>query len=351
MGREKNEREILRDFMTEPIDVVVTWVDGDDPIHKRKREAFLSGKGEENFDDIAGATRFRSLGEIDFCVGSILRFAPFVRKIYIVTDNQNPHLEDFIDYNFPDNRIPVEIVDHKVIFRGYEQYLPTFNSLSIETMLYRIPGLSEHFVYFNDDFLLAAPVSPEDWVVGGKPVLYGYWHNTVTARICRMLSRLKKGHSTFKFRDSMLNAADVLGGKADWRFFRIVHSPLVMKKSLCESFYKAKPELLIKNIRYRFRDKSQFNPQTLFQTIMAYSGECVIRSNRDSVLYMKPEPDRPDKFEKYRKDMEENKSAKFCCINSLDQGTAEQQQFILSWVEDRLSVSLDCGRKHSVHTA
>lgn len=337
--------------MTEPIDIVITWVDGDDPRHKRKRESFLSGKGEENFDDIAGATRFRSLGEIAFCVGSILRFAPFVHKIFIVTDNQDPHLEDFISYNFPDNRIPVEIVDHKVIFRGYEQYLPTFNSLSIETMLYRIPGLSENFVYFNDDFLLTAPLVPEDWIEDGKPVLYGYWHNTFTARLCRMFGRLKKGHTAFKFRDSMLNAADVLGGKADWKFFRIVHSPLVMKKSLCENYYKAHPEVLIRNIKHHFREKSQFNPQTLFQTIMAYSGDCVIRSNRDCVLYMKPEPSRPDKFEKYRKNMEENKTAKFCCINSLDQGTEAQQQFIRNWVEQRLSVSLDCSKERSVHTA
>lgn len=333
--------------MTEPIDIVITWVDGDDPRHKRKRESFLSGKGEENFDDIAGATRFRSLGEIAFCVGSILRFAPFVHKIFIVTDNQDPHLEDFISYNFPDNRIPVEIVDHKVIFRGYEQYLPTFNSLSIETMLYRIPGLSENYVYFNDDVMLAAPVCREDWFDNGKPVLYGYWHNTVTARICRFFGRMKKGHTAFKYRDSMLNAADVLGGKADWKFFRIVHSPQVLKKSICEKFYSEHPDAMLRNIRHHFRDKSQFNPQTLMQTIMAHSGNCEIRPNKDCVLYMQPSAKRVDKFEKYRKNMEENKTAKFCCINSLDQGTEEQQQFVRNWVEQRISVSLNCGKDSS----
>ena len=61
-----------------PIDIVITWVDGDDPIHKKKREKYLAGSNLQQYDDIAGTTRYRSVGEIDYCVASILRFAPFV---------------------------------------------------------------------------------------------------------------------------------------------------------------------------------------------------------------------------------------------------------------------------------
>ena len=84
-------------------------------------------------------------------VKSILKFAPFVRKIFIVTDSQKPSfsgLEDLIVSN------KVKVVDHKEIFKGYEKYLPTFNIRSIDAVLHRIEGLSEMFVYFNDDVFL-----------------------------------------------------------------------------------------------------------------------------------------------------------------------------------------------------
>lgn len=113
------------------IDVVIAWVDGNDPKHRDKMKPYLDPQSAKS-DDIAGPTRFRSEGEIFYCVASILRFAPFVRKIFIVTDEQNPHLEEFVQKNFPDNhRTPIEIVDHKILFRGYEQYLPIFSSLQL----------------------------------------------------------------------------------------------------------------------------------------------------------------------------------------------------------------------------
>ena len=146
---------ILADMNNFPIDAVITWVDGNDPVHKAKRKSYISCAEEDKSDDIGGETRFMSSGEIVCCVGSILRYAPFVRRIFIVTDSQRPRLKNFIASNFPSPQTTVEIVDHREIFRGYEDFLPTFNSLSIETMLYRIPGLSEHYVYFNDDVFIS----------------------------------------------------------------------------------------------------------------------------------------------------------------------------------------------------
>ena len=158
--------------MSEKIDAVITWVDGDDPRHRAKRQRFGTQKhfAEEN---VAGDTRFSNLGEIFYCVASINRFAPWINKIFIVTDEQNPNLEPFLEQHFPQGYIPIEIVDHKTIFRGYEHYLPTFNSISIESMTWRIPGLSDKFIEFNDDFVLCAPVTPADFFAGeNKLVCY-----------------------------------------------------------------------------------------------------------------------------------------------------------------------------------
>lgn len=319
-----------------PIDIVITWVDGDDPIHKKKREKYLASSNLQQYDDIAGTTRYRSVGEIDYCVASILRFAPFVNHIYIVTDNQDPQLDPFINKYFPENQIPISIIDHKTIFKGYEEYLPTFNSLSIETMLYRIPGLSENFVYLNDDFMLTAPIKPEDWFINDMPVIYGYWHYTFTARLMRTIGKLKKGHSAFKFRDSMLNAATILGKKASWKFFRIVHAPLALKRSLYERFYQEHPNLLVHNIQHRFREKTQYNPQVLFQTMMAVDHQCIVKSDKNTVAYLQPRPHRPKNFRKQMEKIYHQKGFLFCCINSLDQGTEEQQKEIVDWIKSVL---------------
>lgn len=323
----------------EPIDIVITWVDGDDPAHKAKRRKFLgSGRGE-TFEEVAAPTRFRSVGEIYFCIASILRFAPFVHHIYIVTDAQNPHADEFAKRYFPDSHIPITVVDHQEIFRGYEDQLPTFNSLSIETMLWRIPGLSERFVYFNDDVLLVAPVSPTDWFdENGRPVVYGYWHSTLTARLTRWFRLPRHGHKLFTYKDSMLNAADRLKGEARNRFVRIIHAPLVLCRSVFEQFYAAHPEWLTENARWRFRHASQFNPQSLFFTWAALHDRCVLKEQGDDVICLSATADRLEKCAAALQRAIANTKAKFCCVNSLDMGTPQQQRDIVAWISQRLGI-------------
>ena len=74
-----------------PIDAVIAWVDGNDPVHKKKRHEYAGVKELSN-DEVGGDIRFTSVGEIRFCVASLLRFAQFIRKIFIVTDGQDPGL-------------------------------------------------------------------------------------------------------------------------------------------------------------------------------------------------------------------------------------------------------------------
>ena len=116
--------------MTDAIDIVIPWVDGNDPVHTAKRLKHTT-ENEGNLEDVGGSSRFSSIGEIFYCILSINRFARFVRKIFIVTDGQDPHIGEELSAMLPKGMIPMEIVDHKVIFRGYEEYLPTFNSRAI----------------------------------------------------------------------------------------------------------------------------------------------------------------------------------------------------------------------------
>ena len=323
------------------IDFVITWVDGEDPNLKSKRQSYLRGYNYEEREDIAAPTRYRSVGEIGYCVASILRFAPFVRKIFIVTDHQDPGLDGFIARYFPDNTVPIEIVDHTVIFRGYEPYLPTFNSLSIETMLWRIPGLSENFIYMNDDFMLTAPVTPEMWFRDGKMVVYGYWHNTLTALLARKASSLFHREAPMKWRDRMLNAALLVGGTSLLRFIRIQHTPRALSRSLYMRYYDEYPESIVINLRHRFRHKSQYDSQELNYLLALHQDKLIVESATPLLAYYDPTHHSGERFETLMKQLETSPTVRFLCINSLDMAPAEESERLTRWIEKTLGVSLN----------
>ena len=104
--------------------------------------------------------RLASHDEIRFCLRSIHNYAPWVRAIWVVVDRQRPPR---IDLDLAEHH-KIRFVDHREIFRGYERLLPTFNSLAIETMLWRIDGLADRFLYFNDDCFLVNPVQATDFL-------------------------------------------------------------------------------------------------------------------------------------------------------------------------------------------
>jgi len=319
------------------IDVVIAWVDGNDPKHQAKMKPYLDPQSAKS-DDIAGPTRFRSEGEIFYCVASILRFAPFVRKIFIVTDEQNPHLEEFVQKNFPDNRTPIEIVDHKILFRGYEQYLPVFSNRPLETLFYRIPDLSENYVYFNDDFFLIRPLEKIDWFVEDKIVAYGYWRSLVLDRLLWLIKPMKNGHKPVGFKDGMVMAARKYGKR--WRYFHLDHAPHPLKKSVMADYYAKNPSMLLSNISYKFRSGKQFNPQELYYLCMFDADRVIVRPALDYLLYMKPvnrgKGYIPRKLKKY----EENPNLKFCCIGSLDLATDDDRNTLLNWLKNLLDIEL-----------
>jgi hypothetical protein len=133
-----------------PIDVVITWVDGSDPAWIAKRADVLHTPYHE---EAANASRYRNRDELRYALRSIRMYAPWVRTIFLVTDGQRP--------SWMESGVPgLQIVDHRDIFTD-PGVLPTFNSHAIETQLHHIDGLSEHFLYFNDDMMLGAEVTPQ----------------------------------------------------------------------------------------------------------------------------------------------------------------------------------------------
>ena len=323
-------------MMNEEVDVVIAWVDGDDPAHRAKRLQY-GGKVATTHNDVGGDMRFRATGEILFCIASILRYAPWVRKIWIVTDNQDPKVEEFVARNFPENKIPIEIVDHKVLFRDYEHYLPTFNSLAISTSLWRIPELSDRFLYFNDDVFLAAPATPEMWFEGERTRIYADRFPTLLARLLRWGKHLGKRHKTFGHKDPMLNSADILHSGY---FYLFPHAPVPMRKSWYEEFFGKHPELYDHNIRHRFREASQFSAPTLLYVSERRAGRLDVCSPKGTTLFLKPFADKVGYMARKLREAESNKALKFGCINSLGETTTEEQTLFVEWITRKLNIKL-----------
>lgn len=138
---------------TFPVDVVYTWVDGRDPAWNQARLDRLAGlTGTATTRESSGQARFVSRDELRYSFRSIHLFAPWVRKIHLVTAGQVP---GWLDLSHPQ----VAVVEHAEILPP--EALPTFNSHAIESALHRLPDLAEHFVYLNDDFFLGRPLGPE----------------------------------------------------------------------------------------------------------------------------------------------------------------------------------------------
>lgn len=311
------------------IDAVITWVDGDDPQHKQKLNQYLASIGRQ--PKSADSTRFRSLGEIDYCVASIIQYASFIHRIFIITDEQTPSLVE--RYKGTDWEERIVIVDHKTVFRGYESVLPTFNSLSIETVMHRIEGLSDNFIYLNDDFFLMCPVEPEDFFQNNEPVLRGSFKKQAEFRLSKRIRDwlgFSRNPDDPSFKRSQEISAQLEGFKKE--FWRIGHVPHPLKRSTVEALFMTNPQLLETNIDYPLRHENQFSPVALANHWQIKCGHAVLKNDFED-LNIKPSRYSPRKL----KQILTESPAKFGCIQSLDQANEKQQQVVLDWLDKKIS--------------
>lgn len=145
------------------IDFVVPWVDGSDPVWRKQRAQYMGLKEPD-----AGENRYRDMGILRYWFRAVEAYAPWVNKVHFITWG---HLPAWLNTDCP----KLNIVKHEDYIPA--KYLPTFSSHPIELNLHRIPGLSEQFVYFNDDVLLNAPVTPDFFFRKGLPCDFAHSTN------------------------------------------------------------------------------------------------------------------------------------------------------------------------------
>jgi len=256
----------------DPIDAVVTWVDGNDPAHRALRAVYMAQAGGVLHENASNPHRWESSDEIQYCLRSIHNHAPWVRRIWIVVDSAGPDVTDLPEAL----REKLRIVTHGQIFAGHEAVLPTFNSLAIESMMWRIEGLAERFLYFNDDVFLTAPLRPEDMFAGARPVLRGQWRDY---RAFAADPAARDDPALFNY-FMQINAA-VLGGMPVSRLFAAAHVVHPMCRSVMAQLFEAHRGAFEANIAHRFRDLSQFLPQALHNHHCIAREQAVIAQGTD----------------------------------------------------------------------
>ncbi len=152
-----------------PIDIIYTWVDHKCPKWNQKFSEYLSSDHFRLHKNIYNSefidlSRYRNRDELRYSLRSVDKYMPWVRTIFLVTDGQKP---DWLVDRHP----KIKLINHRELLD--DQFLPTFNSLSLESYLHRIPDLSDYFIYFNDDFFVNQSIDKSTFInPEGQILLY-----------------------------------------------------------------------------------------------------------------------------------------------------------------------------------
>jgi hypothetical protein len=239
-----------------PIDAVYTWVDGDDPDWLRRKNAALGALAEQQINTIAAnASRFISRDELRYSLRSMAVFAPWIRRIFLVTDDQVPPWLD-------DSDPRLTVVSHRELFVG-TGLLPTFNSHAIESRLHLIPGLAEHFIYVNDDMFFGRPVLPT-----------AFFHANGIAKFFQSTAQIEAGPA------SVCDAPVTAAGKNNRRHIeecfgrsiaqKMQHVPYALQRSVLKDIERTLPREVLRTAGHQFRHPGDLSIPSSLQHYWAF---------------------------------------------------------------------------------
>ena len=251
------------------IDFVILWVDGNDPEWQKEKAKYDSNAT----NDSNSASRYRDWDLLPFWFRGIEKFTPWVNKIHFVTWG---HLPEWLDTTNP----KLNIVKHTDFIPA--EYLPTFSSHAIEINIHRIPGLSEKFVYFNDDMFIIRNMSEQAFFSQGLPCTYGgevpmafkgdtgIWQHAAVNNMGVINTHFNnkeqiKGFSkkymskNYRWQDNIRTLVAEKVFPDHFLGFKNLHAPGAYLKSTFEEVWKAEKDLLNKTSSHKFRSADDVN--------------------------------------------------------------------------------------------
>ncbi len=322
--------------MDEKIDFVIIWVDGNDPEWQKEKNKYnATSKTGDN------SIRFRDWDNLNYWFRGVEKFAPWVNKIHFVTWG---HVPEWLNTDHP----KLNIVKHEDFIPN--KYLPTFSSHSIELNLHRIEGLSEQFVYFNDDMFLTAPTIKTDFFKDGIPLdtaaLNTIYFNKDTAAHYHGAD-LVVINNNFNFKksikDNFSKWINIKNGKKNcirtillslWHWFPGIyyqHTPNSFLKSTFNEVWMKEYDILDATCSNKFRQIGDVN-QWVMKFWQLASGNFIVRSDRFAKCHHISE----DNFDELCKDIENGHYCMVCANDTEKTLDFERKKKLLIQSFDKL---------------
>lgn len=296
----------------EGIDFVVMWVDGNDPEWQKEK-----AKYDVNTDADGSIYRYRDWDLLQYWFRGVEKFAPWVRKVHFVTWG---HIPKWLNTENP----KLNIVKHQDFIP--EKYLPTFSANSIETNLHRIEGLSNNFVFLNDDVYLIKNVKETDFFKGGVPLENAVLNvhcpkkSLISQYFCINDTSIVNEHFDFhsSIKKNFTKWFNIKNGMLNLRTLALLLSPRFpgfwqshiassYHKSTFEEVWELEEDVLDRTCSHKFREVTDVN-QWVFKEWQIASGNFVPRSakfgksfyiDRDGISNLKKEILNSIKNQKY----------------------------------------------------
>lgn len=254
--------------VTFDIDMVFSWVNGNDPEFRARRAAQMSryvvGEGDE------AEARIRQIDELKYALRSVNMFAPWVRRIFIATDS----------------RLPAWLAEHPMItiVRAEEHFsdpaaLPTYSSHAVESQLHNIPELAEHFLYSNDDMFFGRPLKASMFFSPGG-----------ITRFIEAKTRIGLGDND-QTRSGFENAARVNRQLIFERFGQVItrhleHTAVPLRKSVLREMEREFPEDFARTQASQFRSSTDISVTNSFYHYYALMTGRAVQQEKAKVLYV-----------------------------------------------------------------
>jgi hypothetical protein len=254
--------------VTFDIDMVFSWVDGSDPEFRARRSAQMSqmvvGDGDQ------AEARIRQIDELKYALRSVNMFAPWVRRIFIATDSVPPP--------WLAEHPKITIVPAEEHFSDAAS-LPTYNSHAVESQLHNIPGLSEHFLYSNDDMFFGRPVKASKFFSPGG-----------VTRFIEAKTRIGLGGND-PTRSGFENAARVNRQLLLERFGQVItrhleHTAVPLRKSVLIEMEREFPEEFARTQASAFRSGTDISVTNSFYHYYALMTGRAVQQEKAKVRYV-----------------------------------------------------------------
>lgn len=283
--------------MNDKIDVIVPWVDGNDSVWRKEKNEFLKKISIDSKSD--SNIRFQSWDNMQYWFRGIENCMPWINNVFFVTWG---HVPSFLNLKHPQLRI----IKHEDYIP--EEYLPTYNSNTIEMNYFRIKELSENFIIFCDDFF-PLQYAEEEYYFKDNRVCDEAVENIITTAAFGPVANMSRYHQVnnmffinkyFSKRKvieenyekwycddygELVERTKSLDYWYDFAGFREPHVAASLKKSVLQHLWEIEPEILDKASRNNFRGYSDVT-QSLIRFWQLCEGDFCPRKTRGKAVFV-----------------------------------------------------------------